>query len=312
VARDDVIVVDSARQFLERVASAVARYALRRNLATIFEQDPFTIQLIPGLDACPRPDSYASQHARPPEVIRVKRYPMHMFNPAQAMFDVIEYFDKVDRKNGGDGLIWVKAIAPRGAQVIVEPKTATGARVKVPAIKPGDPVCLSKYATFEILRDSTDLNQCVTGGLLKLMTHAEVEAYFEKKASILKTSAEDLKAQAEADARKEAMARSRGLSSSEVDKSQRVSSLEGSTEDLVHPRLQALCAEVQPALKPNERMPVSELMTELLALEESITLDDLAYLQAHGFYPTVKKWAETKFAEVAQAQGLIPETDDLS
>jgi hypothetical protein len=235
-----------------------------------------------------------------------------MFNPAQAMFDVIEYFDKVDRKNGGDGLIWVKAIAPRGAQVIVEPKTATGARVKVPAIKPGDPVCLSKYATFEILRDSTDLNQCVTGGLLKLMTHAEVEAYFEKKASILKTSAEDLKAQAEADARKEAMARSRGLSSSEVDKSQRVSSLEGSTEDLVHPRLQALCAEVQPALKPNERMPVSELMTELLALEESITLDDLAYLQAHGFYPTVKKWAETKFAEVAQAQGLIPETDDLS
>lgn len=231
-------------------------------------------------------------------------------NPAETMFDAVDFFDRVDRKNGGDGIVWVKAVAPRGRQVITELLTSQGRRVKIPAIRPGDPICISKYASFDIIRESSDFLQAVNSGIMKLMTHKEANAYFQKKASLLKTSPQELINKAEQSARDEFSNRQK--QNNDVDVSQRVVTPSVATEDVVNPRLHHLCAQVQPRLAENEKMPVKELMSEVLDLEDSLTLDDLAYLQANGFYPTVKKWAESKYLEVARAQGLVPESDDLS
>jgi hypothetical protein len=235
---------------------------------------------------------------------------MSFHNPAQSLFDVVDFFEKVDKKNSGDGIIWAKATAPRGAQVIVELQTAHGKRVKVPPVRPGDPVCLSKYATFEVLRDSPDLLQSANNGLIKLLTHAEANAFFEKKAKLLKTDAAALMQKADSSARSSIFQKK--LETSQVDKSQRIEDTFVAEEDIVNPRLHNLCAQVQPMLKENEKMPVNEMMSEILDLEESLTLDDLEYLDANGYWPSVKKWAKSKKLEVAQAMGLLPETDALS
>lgn len=231
-------------------------------------------------------------------------------NPAESMFNVIAFFEKVDRKNGGDGIVWAKATAKQGAQVITELTTSQGKRVKVPAIRPGDPICISKYATFDVIRDSSDFMQCVNSGILKLLTHSEANAYFNKKAGLLKTSPQELINSAEKRARDEV--NNRQKQSNSVDKSMRIQDEVINVEDAVNPRLHHLCAQVQPMLKDDQRMSVKEFMGEVLDLEESLTLDDLTYLQAHGYYPTVKKWAEGRYVEVAKASGLIPDSDDLS
>lgn len=231
------------------------------------------------------------------------------FNPAQSLFDVVEFFEKVDKKAGGDGIVWAKATAPRGAQVITELQTAHGKRVKVPPIRPGDPVCLSKYATFDVLRDSPDLLQNANNGLIKLMTHEQANAYFERKAATLKTNPDQLRAKAEASAHASVFQKARDVST--VDRSQKMDDTYVSEEDVVNPRLHALCAQVQPMLKEGQKLPVNDLMSEILDLEESLTLEDLEYLDANGCYPSVKKWAKAKKLEVAQAMGLVPETDAL-
>lgn len=232
------------------------------------------------------------------------------FNPAQSMFDVVDFFEAVDKKNKGDGLVWAKATAPQGRQVIAELQTAHGKRVKIPPIRPGDPICLSKFATFDVIRDSPDLIQAANNGLIKLMTHKQANDYFAKKAALLKTTPEQLKANAEAAARQNVFTKRR--ETSEVDRSQRIEDSYVAEEDVVNPRLHNLCAQVQPMLKENQKMPVNEFMAEILDLEESLTLPDLEYLDALGYYPSVKKWAKAKKLEVAQAMGLLPETDALS
>jgi len=320
-----VLVVDHQGQFSESVAPAVARHALKTGAATISQKDPFTIQLEPGVDVCPRPDSSVLRRsARQPEVIRgVVRRRKHTVNqytnPAQAMFDIGEFFEQVDRKNGGNGIVWAKATAPRGRQVIIELENSMGKRVKVPPIKAGDPVCLSKFAKFEVLRDSTDLAQGANNGLLKLMTHEEALAWFEQKAAQLKTSSQELMNQAEQASR--ASTFRKPLEVSQVDRTQKLSDMHVAIEDVVNPRLEDLCAKVQPMLKDagderfpehQRRIPVNEMMAEVYDLQDSLTMEDLAYLQANGYYPTVKKWAEAQQRELAQKMGLMPTSDALS
>lgn len=233
------------------------------------------------------------------------------YNPAGAMFDVEDFFDKTDKRNGGDGIVWVKTTAPKGRQAILEFESANGRRIKVPPIKAGDPVCLSKYASFEVIRNSTDLTQSITDGSLKPMSHKDATAYFAKKANLLKTTPGALLKKSEEFARDALSARP--LSEDQVDKSQRLSNEVGpSIEDAISPYLQNLLAQVDVRLKDNERLPVQELMGELLNLEDSLTLDEYDLIKAIGYYPTVKKWAREKHLEMAKAAGMLPTEDALS
>lgn len=301
-----VVVVNDKRQFVETVAPAVARYALKHNYAQVLFKQPFTIRLSTGLDECPRPDR--SVQKSQPEVVRINV--SNFFNPAEQLLEVVNFFDRVDKSRGGDGIVWAKATAPRGRQVIIELKTAKGDRVKIPAIKSGDPVCLSKYATFDVLRDSSDITQCANNGLIRLMTHTEATAFFAKKAAILQTNPGELMKKSDQLARESMM--NKPLAVTAVDSTQRIQDVQVSTDDVVNPRLHHLCGQVAPQLKDNDRLPVKEFMSQILDLEETMTLEDLDYLRAHGYYPTAKKWADAKWSEMAKESGLIPESDELS
>lgn len=234
------------------------------------------------------------------------------------MVDITSFFEKVDRVNGGDGIIWAKATAPRGSQVILELKTPLGDRIKVPPLQAGDPICLSKYAFFDALKSSTDITRCATSGLIRLMTTEEADAYFQKKAGILKRSADDLKR--EADRRSREAVTAKQLDKSKVDKSARMSDLDASRrstdlvyeDDIVNPRVINLCHQVSPLLKEEQRLSVMELQEQLLALEDSMTLDDAQYVEANGFYPSIKKWGRAKVAELAETLGIAPASDELS
>lgn len=234
-----------------------------------------------------------------------------ILNPAQAMLSVVEFFDKVDKRNGGDGMVWAKATAPRGAQVIVEIRTANNTRVKIPPIKPGDPVCLSKYATFDVLRDAPDLLQCANNGLVRLLSHVEATAFFQRKADLLKTTPDSLIQKADNEAR--AAVTARPLDATQVDQSARIyAERPVDVEEAINPRLHTLAAQVSPLLKEGERLPVSTVMSELLDLEEALTMEDLEFVRSKMFYPSVKKWAEQKQHELAIASGIIPASDALS
>ena len=306
---EDVIVVDDKRQFLEKVPPAVARYALKHNYAQVLYKTPFTIKLSPGLDECPRP---ARSAFKPVEVVRVQRAKGKEmnYNPASTMMNAIDFFDSVDKSRGGDGVIWAKATTTRGAQVIMEVKASDGTRFRIPPVKAGDPVCLSKYAPFDALKTSPDLLQCAVNGLIRLMTSQEAQRYFENKANVLKTSPIELMKKSEEEAHRAAMAKP--LTESQVDTSQQLSSSFASIDDIVNPRLHSICAGVSAMLDASQRTPVNQVMAELLDLEDCLTMEDLEYVRSQGFYPTVKNWAEKKQRDLAQSSGLIPETDELS
>lgn len=321
-----VAVLSSDGTLLESVPPAVARYVLKQGSATPVCQDPFTIKLSAGLDSCPR--LARSVSGSTPEIIRDGIVPFvgrnlvqnQKFNPAQSMRDVVDFFRLVDRENGGDEIVWAKATAPKGNQVIVECETSNGKRVKIPPIRPGEPVCLSKFATFEVLRNSPDLTQTANNGLIKLMTHAEAEAYYVKRAGTLKADPMELMQKSNARAKAEASARPLDVSS--VDKSQKIVQGEYVDEsDVINPKILHLCEQVDIRLKdsddmtakPNQRrMPVNEFMQEILELEDSLSLDEIEYIRSRGYYPTVKRWATAKQKELFESQGGGPETDALS
>lgn len=237
---------------------------------------------------------------------------MATFNPntAMDMIGVSEYFDKVGKSGGGDNLLWAKSTAPQGRQVIIHCESASGQRYKIPPIKAGDPVCLSKFAPFGVLIENPDLIQCATSGLIKLMTSKEASGYFDKKAKLLKTDAQALMKKAENEARLAAQAKQ--TAESDVDENRRIDREVSASEDsLINPRLAHLMAQVSPMLKDHERMPASDLLASLLELEDSMSLDELEYVRARGFWPSVKKWAEKKQAELVDSSG-VAENDDLA
>jgi hypothetical protein len=70
-----------------------------------------------------------------PSGIETQENEMSRFTPAQQQVDIASFWERVDRKNGGDGLVWAKSTAPAGQQVIVHIENANKQRFKVAPIK---------------------------------------------------------------------------------------------------------------------------------------------------------------------------------
>lgn len=73
-------------------------------------------------------------------------------------------------------------------------------------------------------------------------------------------------------------------------------------DQLINPRVVNLCQQVSSQVAPNMRMPADQLFRELKPLEASMSLDDIQYVQAHGSYATVKKWASALLDQRAAAE----------
>lgn len=244
---------------------------------------------------------------------------MSRLTPAQQQVDLASFWDRTDRRNGGDGLVWAKSTAPAGQQVIVHIENANKQRFKVPPIKAGNPVCLTSFAPFDVLRDSADLNQCATGGgsasgqpLVRLMTTKEADEFFDKKAKTLKRTKDDLKREAARVQMQEAQARK--LAPSEVDTNLRIQDAVVSIQDVINPYIEDLCAQIRPDLDANMRMSASDFMSAMLDLEDSLSFDEVEYIYTHsGIYPSVRSWAAKKKDEIWAASADSAQAyDDLA
>lgn len=303
----DVIVVDAQRQFVEYVSTAVARVALRSHRARIIIKTPFTIQLAPGLHHCPRPERRSASKVSAPEIIHVQRQkgvisPMATKNPVAMTREIDAYL-----KTNPDE-VWAKATTDM--QVVLSSRKK-GETLGINPIEPGDPVLLTRYATVEELKNS-DLRHMVMQGKLRLMSSDDAEAYFAAKAKRLNATPDRLKA--EALQRESAYANHEPANSgdnrkadqraADIMKRTMPTSSDGGgmqinpelTRDVVKPRIVHLCRQASSQLKQEDRKPANLLLEEFLAIEDSLSMDDLEYIIANVAYKTVRSWATNRQA----------------
>ena len=315
------IPVFRASTIVEHVPPSVARVALKKGHARVLNNDPFQIELLGDLERCPRDTSVGDKAGSvAQEVITVSRRHQPMVtnnksfsNPAAAQKVVNEYFKSVREEEGGDGLVWVKNADPKGRQVVLNAKRPNGENIGFPTIRAGDPVCLSFFeADLDVVKACGDLRRAATKSLLKLMTTEEVDKLLERRASLLKTSADQLKQ--EAYNKSVAAMNHSGVDESEVAASklsddQRVIQSE---DEIVNPRLFDIVARIGDfQTKDQNRLPASKAMAELLEIEETLDMNSLDFLIGRGYWPSIKTWARKKQVELANSEGLVPTTDDL-
>lgn len=215
-------------------------------------------------------------------------------NAAAAMSAVGEYFDNVDRKNGGDGLVWVKCIEPTGMQVALDLKDENGVSRPTKAIEQGAPRCLSSEGiSIDGLRRSADIGRAVFVGNIKLMTTAEVDEWYQKIEAETGLDTSELDAQVQQSAKS---FQNRQANSSQPDMSMMIQSAEDSllAEENISSRVRYLMGEVDIRLKDSDRRPAKEITAELVNLQDVLSIDELEYIYSRGYWPSVRSWAKKK------------------
>ena len=235
--------------------------------------------------------------------------------PAQRQSTVSQFFDNVDPKNGGDGIVWARSTSPNGNIFIFQPETALGKPIKVPALQHGLPICVCpQHVSLDLLRDCQDLQKGASNGYVQLMTSDEADTYFVQRAEKEGVSPEDLQRLAE----KRAQDELRGVKIDQqhqaevlLERTPSKSKIKPYEPSPVHPRVQQLCGQVSPLLADSDdnsvavahrRMPVNTFRSQLLDYEDALTLADLEHISSHGYYPSVKKWANGRLKEIRAAQ----------
>lgn len=298
----DVLVVDAERRFVEYVSPAVARRALKDGAAKVFRKAPFSIQLPPGVDRCPRTFNRANR------------------NNMTAFSDIFQDEQEV----------WVRVLVP--GQVSLEFQDRNG-NAKPVRISGRDPVRLTDQVSFEDARNSTDLRTLINPrrnragdvrpAALQLMTIEQVEDYFAKKAerrkiykkapdgSVLKgadgSPVLDIEAAKQprvthpaVDAAPTTVGHTESPTAKAMREAEEVSSVKDSAitmAEAIDPQVLQMCHTVKTAEQENER-PLAEDMIdvfETLDLKE----DSLNHILAYGHYASVKTWATQRLEEVA-------------
>lgn len=82
--------------------------------------------------------------------------------------------------------------------------------------------------------------------------------------------------------------------------------------EVIKPQVLHLCHQVHHSVPISERMPEAELLRKVQQLDATLTMDDWQYLEAHGYWPKVKKHARRRIAEIAQASGEEADFTDMT
>lgn len=86
-------------------------------------------------------------------------------------------------------------------------------------------------------------------------------------------------------------------------------------ENVINPRVLNLCQQVSSQLPANMRMPADQFFREIKLLAPSLTLEEWQYIEAHGTYKTVKKFArdmQAKLVAAGQGEGIEDGLDDMT
>lgn len=68
-------------------------------------------------------------------------------------------------------------------------------------------------------------------------------------------------------------------------------------DEAINPHVLHLCQQVSLQLKPNDRMPAADFFERIQTMGPSLTANDLQYVESHGTYKTVKRWAAMQLQE---------------
>lgn len=317
--KDYILVVDADRQFVEYVPPAVARRALRDGCVSVFRKQPFSIQLPPGVDRCPRTFAKAR---------RARKKGITM--ASNSIKNYTEYF-KEERD------VWVKATYP--GQVSLQFQAGPGSDpigVVVPFT--GDPVRLTDEVPFEAIKRSTDLRKLCNprrannGGLkpaaLVLLTEEDVQAHYAKKAKRKGLFIKDALGNVQKDPDTgepipdiEAASQPKitepatttpssqipqGTTKSEqaMDAHSDVANVgkEGSIQmaEAIEPSVLNLIHEINTAESEKDRPLADDVLDHFEALFEQGALNEetLNHILAMGHYKTVKTWASERLSEL--------------
>lgn len=305
-----VIVLDNNYEFVEAISPALARMALRDDRVTVYEQNPFTIQLARGLLRCPRPTRAKTGSHTNPEVIQVTRRCERKismstnFNAHRNPVELTKEIDAYLRSNPDE--VWVKATTDM--QVVLSP-TNKNVQINIKPIPPGDPVNLSYRASIEDLRQS-DLRHMIQRGVLKLMSPEEVHSFFEKKAARLEVSVEEARQRAlqkDEEFRKSyaVVDRRNGKSGADIMNHERPSDDDAPGDSKINPQLRGLAVKpkiihlVQSAsskLDPKDRKSAKLLLEEFGDIEDSLSDEDLRHIIEKVEYKTVAAWAKKRLS----------------
>jgi len=163
------------------------------------------------------------------------------------------------------------------------------------------PINLTQLVPFHAIKASTDLRKMVNRRppVLVLMDEGEYLEYYEKLGAQYGISAEeaiDMAHQEQSDLQNR---RTFTKPSPEPRKTIEQMAEEREAEpmdpqDKVTARVVGICNSVGDDVEEKDRMKAGPMLDELRDLDEGqqLTRGDLEYLLGHGFYPSVKKWAE--------------------
>lgn len=320
-----VEVIDSEGRIVDRVTPAHARVALKHGyVSPIPNSQPFRVRVTDDANVARLSSLTRNSKSASVEVTRVEkrhsgatasptpnaREQMSNYDFISAMENTNAFFDAVEKTDKG---VWAKSIAKKGRQVVIEVALDNNKRFKIPPIVPGDPVCLSKYAPFHALKNCQDLLQ-LAGTSIKLMTTAEARKYFDTKANLLKRTPAEVRAEAEAKERA-FMRREKALSKADAESHLADLEPEVSEDDLISPQVLELVAEIggpvvvevgpgRRKVDDSKRLPAAQVLSRLFEIQESLTQDDLLYIETRGYWPSVKKWAREQIATLVTLHSI--------
>lgn len=214
------------------------------------------------------------------------------------------------------------------AQVSVAFEVATGHVESHLFANTRDPVCLTTYLPFNVIKNSMDFRKMLIRrpAALVLLTEEEYRAYYTKRAQSIGVFTKDEKGKKVPDA-DEAIRRAeddrQGVlrrdtlpdatepqpirdikSEAEHDDGDdfapgQLAGKELVIEDLVNPRILNLCNQVNPGLTDQQKMPASAMLSELQKMTDGLKVADWEHVTHHGHYKSVKNFARKQLSTLA-------------
>jgi hypothetical protein len=215
------------------------------------------------------------------------------------------------------------------AQVSVAFEVATGHVESLLFPNKRDPLNLTQYFPFGVIKNSMDFRKMLTRrpAALTLLSEAEYQVFYSNKAKEEGLFVKDGKKQVPdveaainlAEEERRAYQNKAPLPNARPSeplhdvvqddphfggKKEVRAHEQLQVEDVVNPRILHLCNQVKSELTDQEKMSANELLGELKSLRADLKMDDFEYIRAHGWYQSVKKWAKAAMADVAEKEGV--------
>lgn len=193
-------------------------------------------------------------------------------NLASSIRSVQEFFDKVRPSKGGDGIVWIRSTMTNGSQLVLNFKS-DGDVVPVPPIPVGDPMqlCPTQIPDVEDIVKNRDVQSLATKGYIQLLTNAEAETFFAKKAALLGMKPEEVMEDA---LQAQLNTKHKGAP---VETPDRKGVDQDGFQHVISPSVSILCEEASNERHPNERANSKDVIKRLYELREQISLSEIEY-----------------------------------